>query len=768
MVTASREKERIVVRSGCWEIVHDLTRGGCASSLTLPHGSGTNLFLEPCRCYVDGFDAVNEDSPRVSIRSRPRDVLSIRIEGNLKDADRREAGIRYRQVWLYTPWYIRIETRFSCAEPVAANVVGVCHFTVSAALGDFVAGPSPWTNPNALYSAYFGPMEEQTWKPVSFTGEPSFEEGYVPFDLALYRRGVEGFQVQPSSEWFRWNEQIVPAKGHGRYAIIGHPDRRATSLLMEPYRDPATAATLSGSYEFTYTLGIPNITERLPPRYVEVAIKSLPWPSDEDIREWAYLGVNVLRLHDEMDATCEIDHHWHDGTYPPYDKAGMKELDRVIATAHRYGMKIIPYFSIYECYPTSPAFRRVAEWKRTWRPDGHEQYTAGKLGSLFGVLLCPDSGWRSWFLRHVRLVLKRHRFDGVYFDWATNVPCYNRRHMPGDHAGLDGIHGIMESVRKLLGPNGIIISHIPGQAIDIVALNFSDEYVTLEEKQSHAVFGVEEMPSSIRFTRSSTAEIVPNIMYPKAGETDPRARLRQGIPRFVLFGTLPYSYVTSESSWGYGSFAEGRQDPQGIYALFDAFKAVDFSEYTFRDCFESPIRTTDPSMRGALYCNRKRSIIAIANSESKSIANARWTIDLSSLGWDDVEEFSLVGSRGEEWRIVTRQALAADGISLDLAEYAYRVFFLEPHTPDAPYVIHNTRAWRETNKNGTLEVATAGPEGQDAELQFWSPVGPGRITLDGNLLREGSSWHWDDRTRKGGIRYRYGVHPHVLTIGPKN
>jgi len=764
MLKVIKKDEKITVKNRFWEITHDAKKGGSITSLKLNFGSGKNLILSPLRCYVDDYDVINEDSPQIIIKNEGNDRAKVQVLGELKDSHKNKKGISYCQTFLYTNFFIKVEQKFIFHQPISANTVGACHLAIVPNLNEFAAGASPWTNLHPLYGEYFGPMEDQTWGKITFNNEPSFTEGYVPFDLSVFQMGVEGFQIKPNSEWFNWNEQIVPEKGKGRYAIIGQADPKFSHIILEPYANPIKAVTLKGEYKFTYYIGIPNISEKLKPRYMEVALKSTPWPSNEDIRDWAYLGVNVLRIHDEVDFKGGTTNYWHDGVYPPYDEEGMRELERVINTAHKYGIKIIPYFSMYECHPTSPAFRHVIEWKRTMKPNGHEQYTYIGLGNLFGVLLCPDSGWGRYFKNHVKLVLRKHHFDGVYFDWSTNIPCFNQNHMKGYHNGIDGIYYVIDAIRRAVGQKGIIFTHVQGQAMDTITINFSDQIVTLEEKQSKDVFGIEEMPSSIMFAKQSSVGIVPNILYPKKGDEDPRYRLKQGISRFILLGTFPYSYLFSEEKWDYKSFKEAREDPRGLYALFDDFKAIDFTEYYFKDCYHSPIKTTNDAVRGSVYWNKKHIVIVISNTGSEKIENVKWTIDLSTIGWKNHDLFSMIRSRGEDWKLIRGIQLEREGVEENLEEFGYKLYIVQRHTPNKTYVIHNTRCWKEKHSRGKLKITTSGSLGQKAELKFWVPTQPKMVTLDENTLQKDIDWSWDEATKLGNVKYKYGSNPHIIII----
>ena len=111
-----------------------------------------------------------------------------------------------------------------------------------------------------------------------------------------------------------------------------------------------------------------------------------PYPSDSDLAAWSKIGP-VLTLHSwiwkgTVGSTygVEQDNSWATTTFEPKDKA---EMRRVINTAHRLGMKVVPYMS--------PLY--------FGKPEGGARKTR-----------CPSS------CALVKSRLAEYGFDGVYFD----------------------------------------------------------------------------------------------------------------------------------------------------------------------------------------------------------------------------------------------------------------------------------------------------------------------------------------------------------------
>jgi hypothetical protein len=761
-IEVARGESAITVRTADWEVVHDLKSCGSIASIRLAAQAEGNLLAEPMRAYVDDAETLHSPARHVRVRGSRDGAAEVTVDGMLQASLGERPAIAIRLHFLHTVDYIRATVTLTAREPTPCSVVGVCTTKLPDRLTEFVAGPSPWTNRTPLYGELLGPMEDQIWGKIRFDGTPSFEESWVPFDLALYQPGREGLQVRPGSAWHEWNEGLGPEAGHGRYGITGLERHRGTQLTMEPYHGPGHPITLHGRYRFSYYIGIPKASSGTAKAYRAVAIDSHPFPSDQDIKEWAHRGVELLRLQDEYD-WGSTDVWWRDWTYPPYDAGGMRELERVIATAHRYGLRVIPYLSMYECYPTARAFRHLRQWRRLMKSGGHEQFSGPGAMAVFGALLCPDSGWTRYAGRYMRMLLRRHAFDGLYFDWTTNVPCYNPLHATGVHSGIDGIYALFREARRVVGRSGIIESHVQGQAMDIIATNCSDQIVTLEERQRESVYSIDDMPRSIRFMGSRAVSIVPNILYPKNGDLDPRLRLKEGLSRFVVMGAIPYSYRRWEDRWGYASAEEARNDPEGLYALFDAMKPFDFSRYRLRDCHGSPVAVSHPDVRAALYTDDEQAVLVISNTGSVNTPRLTWTMRDLPSAWDEAARLSLAACGGEP-SIVHRAELQTEGIGLSLGAFSYRFYFIRPHVENAAYVSLDSWPWSERMADGVLEVQGHGPPERSGRLWFRSLSRPSAVHLDGQVVPEEAGWTWQEDRGLGTVRYRCSDWQSILRI----
>jgi hypothetical protein len=321
------------------------------------------------------------------------------------------------------------------------------------------------------------------------------------------------------------------------------------------------------------------------------------------------------------------------GTYPCYhDARDMRDLDRLIRSAHRFGMRIIPYTCPTYLHPEAPIFhRRVHEWYQAPVPDGQIVYhPAGKsAGGCYGALMCPDSvGWRGYYLRRVRRLLARHHFDGLYLDNVWKAPCHNTAHGSGCHGGLDGLWQVVGDARKLLGTDRLMVIHNGEFHFQAVSNNFADMIVTLEGIPLRMDFRYElsSIASAVRGFPSCRVAIVPrSVWYRIPAPLPKRLGLRDGIAKALLLGTVPYSYAMWETRWGYKDHRECLRDPRGIYAAFRKLKSLKLEGLKFEDCFCSGVRSRPRGVRGACYHGEGRSVVLVANISGRTQRNIRWS-----------------------------------------------------------------------------------------------------------------------------------------------
>lgn len=159
-----------------------------------------------------------------------------------------------------------------------------------------------------------------------------------------------------------------------------------------------------------------------------------PYPSDRELKEWRKYG-SVLTLHSWIwkgskgsQYGIEQDTSWRVARYEPKSD---KELRRVIRTAHRLKMKVIPYMSPY--------------------------YFRG--------------GDTDAFVTAVDEIMKKYDMDGVYFD--------------GVRRSIDAGHEVVRKVREVIGEEGILHMHLSGLPLKKIRCPFIECYADYMIRGEH-------------------------------------------------------------------------------------------------------------------------------------------------------------------------------------------------------------------------------------------------------------------------------------------
>ena len=136
-----------------------------------------------------------------------------------------------------------------------------------------------------------------------------------------------------------------------------------------------------------------------------------------------------MRLHNDGD-TFSNGIFWRDAAYPPYPPEEMKKMDRSLELAHRHHMDVVPYFSLHEYHPEAAGFRQNArKWGRI-AEKGDDIIPSYFRTGYFGFVMCLSSGWMQKRRDTIDEVLRKHAFDGIYYDWCTAHECINPEHGP--------------------------------------------------------------------------------------------------------------------------------------------------------------------------------------------------------------------------------------------------------------------------------------------------------------------------------------------------
>jgi hypothetical protein len=727
------DKGKLVVRSKFWEVTHDVKKGGCITGIKFFNGSDKNILLDPISSHFGSFwDSLN-DKASMNFIEKDRYTL-VQVKGELKDVNGYSAtNVEYDYVYEYHEGYVKVTQKYFFKEGVAGiDEVGIACMNLVPELNWFIARPS-----------YVGEDKNSAavWGEVNFNNKVSFEEKNIPMYMAIFRRGVEGIEFLPGSCLEEWTSQLSKGKfkDQGLFQIYGNSNPKSVRLIIKPFDSRMARRNISliGEYVFSYYLGLPNILEKVPRKFMHIAFGNHPWPTDEDIRRWAYAGVNIVRIHNDYHPSGDF---WHDGSWPPYNEKGMSELKRVISTCHKYGIKIVPYFSLYEINPKSEGFAEgYIKWRRVVDDRGSliETYPPDYY---FGFGMCLSSGWKDFLKKYVEKVVKTLGFDGVYYDYAHYWFCGNKLHKEYDHSIIDDVIDFLEYTRELVGESGIVLLHQSGWFPCVLIANYGDAQIMFEDCSSwKEIPPLEQFPPNtmhLTFMNEKVQKLpCPNYLLLEGEETAWNLNTK-----LSLFGAFPVG--------GLGLVEKP------TLALFEVFRAFDLSKFKFKDYTAGYVKASNNAIKGAVYFNEEMILVVVANVERNPIKNFKWTIDLESISWSPSQKYHLISNLGDFITMVEGRDLVNNGVEDSLDGFRFKVYAIRKYQSDKKYVLYNTRAWTEKYENEKLVVETKGPVGQEATLKFYSSKKPEEVKINYKLLAQ-NEWLWDEANKIGTIEYFY-------------
>ena len=176
-----------------------------------------------------------------------------------------------------------------------------------------------------------------------------------------------------------------------------------------------------------------------------------PWepPSDELVKLWAQIGVELI--------VGGAD-YWSGDYARPLEPEKTRHF---LQTAHRYGMKVIPYVTFSDFNFAAPGYQEhAAEWMASQSVEFANETT----------LMCFNAeGWRDHLEKQFDQLLSNFEFDGLYIDqWTGPRFCWNSRHGCGGYLGsfaTEGYHDLAKRARR------VVARHTNGKGVILTNAN---------------------------------------------------------------------------------------------------------------------------------------------------------------------------------------------------------------------------------------------------------------------------------------------------------
>ena len=646
-IRLDRRDNLLIVRSPFWAVTHDLARGGAVVDIRFTHGREGNILRSSMATIVDGLSDLACPEVKATHRRRP-DGVELVVEGALTDKHGKASAARFKTTYIYTPYSIRREIALHFPRGTKAKTVSPLCLSLDDRFTHYSASHDPHTQ-SGLYESILGPGHQGGIEPIP-SRKTFFRDGWPPGWVTFHRAGGEAIQIIPSGDLSAWDAPAGKG-GQGRFALAH--ERGGFKVEMSALRI-AKAAALPGELVFTASIGLVNVPASHPPAMRMSMVGNPPFPSDALLKAWKRSGTQVLvimegvRWNGRREESPGGDGYWRSGTdrfwrmagYPPYSNPqDMRELARLVKSAHRLGMKVVPYTAPAEINCEVPIFPKVIrQWRQQTVPDGGTVYhpTGNYPGAVYGGLVCPDAkGMQDFYLGFVKKYVRNHNFDGIYVDLASKVNCYNTLHGPAHHGGIDGLWKVLGKAREFLGPDKIIVAHNGDCNMTVTLSNLADAVVTMESinGQKGWNWDLDILHPYIRAFPACPVLMIPDYRWFWSTQVGRgRKAMEDGIAKSVLMGSVPFHldvYFYADK-WGYRDAAQSVRDPRGLWALFERLKSLNLEGMQFDDYLTKAVRTNRPGVLGARYHDANRQIIVLANISAKPQRNIQWQCDGAS------------------------------------------------------------------------------------------------------------------------------------------
>jgi hypothetical protein len=610
-----RNDGQIVIRSDFWKAIHRLECGGAIASIEILHGSGSNLLRGPVGAAVDTWSEIHEKSPSVTIK-RTKTAITLEIGGWLTDRMGKPGPIRYVHTYHYTLFSMRNELSLMPQRIMSVKKVIASEMSLAGWLDEYSWGSTDFEKIQPRYIHILGPHYDDVFGRFSPGKGRVFDEATRPWQVSIFQRGREGICWTGDSRQYAWEKPLGEGTS-SRFSLA--KDATGSSLRLAPL-DHRHPVPWKNDLHLAWYLILPNVPQTCRTKYYEVTVGTSPFLTRTQIAELARSGVNLIRIHDDVDTRGLSREHWQDGRYPPFSQKKMRLLAEFVRHCHQSRIKVISYFSGWELYPTTPAFKKYADrWYAPSRFNGHMRFTPSPGAGVFGALMCPDSGWGEFLERHIRQTVDGVGLDGYYLDWSSPGPCFNHEHHPGHHNGADGLVRLLERTRDWL-EDRLMVIHSGGQLCWLMHHNIADQIVTMEEgKKDGGCFDtLSEYPASLQLMGSGALSIVPGVYQNSPKIDEVRMRLKQGLALSVLLNALPYS-PWDGLGFGYTTWQEALKDRDGILTAYRTLSRFDFSKYRFYDAFSGVAGSSRSQIGCAAYVGTGSIILVVSNMGKTSV-----------------------------------------------------------------------------------------------------------------------------------------------------
>jgi Domain of unknown function (DUF6259) len=319
------------------------------------------------------------------------------------------------------------------------------------------------------------PVMESHWNPVFHLGNPltgiEFSKEEFAGRLSGYRDSrvqlENGLQIHTGTVETAEGDMLRSYDSRGKRGMFTQLYMRDNRLELEEFDIRNTTCPLNPGEVREHTFFVQLTPPKLPrddlnstrifwpgPHQVQMARwrgMTEPWspPSDEIVQHWAKIGINLV--------VGGANYFSGDYSHPTFPE----KIRRFIDTAHKYGIKVIPYVTFSDWNFEAPGYQEHAA---DWMSSKSIEYAGHTTLMCFGA-----EGWREHVERECDALLSQFDFDGLYVDhWFMTRHCNNPRHGCGGYLGrfvTEGYHDFAKRLRR------VVARHTDGTGIMLINSN---------------------------------------------------------------------------------------------------------------------------------------------------------------------------------------------------------------------------------------------------------------------------------------------------------
>lgn len=424
-------------------------------------------------------------------------------------------------------------------------------------------------------------------------------ENHLPVSMTFLRSGCEALQFELEDNISAW--ELFP--GYQEIVMIYDAEKKSYSIRCAAFSDLINE-TVEVPLCLKFRLSLPFVRKNIVPlRRASTMLYfrrgfADRWPTEEDFKYMKKSGIDLLRLHCDGDS-FNNGIYWRATIYPPFPEEEMKKMTECLENAHKYGIHVVPYFSLKEFHSDAPDY--PANWE-LWGRKGFQDSRVRTNGT-FGAVMCLETDWKYKRRNSIAEVMSKHPFDGIYYDWCAGLECDNRAHGTAPHWDndelLEHIKWTVENF-KTAPERYLHLTHVSSLAVENAATMIITEELKFPE------LGPEMFSPHVHFLNIAPRQICD--MIPKSTDIQKR--------KLAMAALLHHATVSSN--------LEVFMD---FYASLDWLDEVE--QYTAHTApGEGMVSCSDSDVGISAYWNDSEAMIVCANFNEEENKKSDFTVVL--------------------------------------------------------------------------------------------------------------------------------------------